>query len=86
MMSSQRWRALRRQLDDPAIWRPCGSTEDEAMTWDGARWLLEYRDGEDYRVVHRHSPQAGGPHEAFRALCLEMLSASGLQVPADDIY
>lgn len=80
------WEVLQEQLASAAIWSPPGSTEEELFTADGSQWLLELRHGENYRVVHRHSPRADGPHAELRRLCLDLLAVARVELPPEGIY
>ena len=74
------WEGLSARLASDAVWQPRGWTEYEYFNMDGAAWVLEYRDGDTYRVVHRSSPIAAGPYSALRSICTDMLEWTGLPV------
>ena len=56
------------------------------FTLDGARWVLEYRDGARYRVIHRQSPESGGVYDEYRDLCLTILNAGHVRIALGDMY
>jgi hypothetical protein len=53
---------------------------------DGADWIIERVAGGKYRLVERWSPEAKGPHAAFRAACEKFLDLAGRDFVTGDVY
>lgn len=86
-VSSAQWTEFLRLLEAAHFWNPpASSRKSELIYADASTWMLEgVRDGH-YRAMDVLSPEKEGLPGAYRAACLYLLTLSGLQIPANEIY
>jgi hypothetical protein len=79
--STTDWDALTRALAVAVFWR--AATEDQSTAgFDGAQWIVEGRNQNQYQVVDRWTPTEG----RFRDLGRLFLAIAKINIPADQLY
>lgn len=80
LVDAEQARSFLRALEQAGVWAEGG--ERRTLGLDGARWIVEARDGARYRVHDQWSPDSG----PVRDMGLAFLALAGLDVPQDELY
>jgi hypothetical protein len=80
MLSDKEVRTVTEALSEANIWS--APDEQDLHGFDGARWVIEARDGKHYRIQDVWSPAHGRIHSLGKAF----LALTGWTIPKDELY